>query len=121
MNNQLSRRDQATLALRFRRSPDAKVSHDMIDMLEHQQAQIDELTNHATSLVEFAKGCIETVFEGGSYDGGDMQDQLVRVGVLTQVEYNPEIHGHCEYGSEKGDPYFVMSDWFKQLKNGGEL
>ncbi len=26
-NNQLSRRDQATLALRFRRSPDAKVSH----------------------------------------------------------------------------------------------
>ena len=93
---------------------------EILFMLEQQQTQIDELTNHATSLVEFAKGCIETVFKGGSYDGGDMQDQLVRVGVLTQVEYNPEIHGYCKYGSEKGDPYFVMSDWFKQLKNGGE-
>ena len=59
---------------------------------------------------------MRAAFEGGSLDGSDLQDMGVEHGLLELVEYDPETHGEeaqNEYGSEKGDPYYVYTNILK--------
>lgn len=95
-----------------------------IEVLNHigqLKQRIEQLERGVKPLVDFIDGCFETVFEGFSYDGGDMQDALTELGILELTTYDPEKHGECEHGSEKGDDWYIVADWFKQLRKEGEL
>jgi hypothetical protein len=65
-------------------------------------------------LGEFAHQIIQIAFEGGSLDGGDIQDMGVKCGLLIETTYDPEIHGcpdHCS--AEKGEEWYVYADCLK--------
>lgn len=47
--------------------------------------------------------------ELSNLDGFDIQDYGVKHGLLLKTKYDPEIHGQCEYGSERGDAWFVTN------------
>ena len=61
-------------------------------------------------LVKWAitEGC----FEGTDVDGGSLQDEAVKAGVIVETKYDPVKHGPSD-GADKGDRWYVFSDDFK--------
>jgi hypothetical protein len=65
-------------------------------------------------IAKFAEWILrEGPFSGCDIDGGDVQDKAVMFGLLTEVAYDPKIHGESEWDNEPGDPWYVFSDEFK--------
>lgn len=71
------------------------------------------------NLAEFAKWCItEGCFEGCDLDGGEVQDNAVKLGIIHEVAYDPEKHGTKNVDAEPGDQWFVFTDEFNAALNG---
>lgn len=60
-------------------------------------------------LIEFAKECLRTAFDGGSLDGGDIQDMGVKYGLLTETVFDPDIYRDNNGYAVKGDAWFVFA------------
>jgi hypothetical protein len=73
----------------------------------------------AMDLAKFAKWAVECSFEGCDLDGGDTQDMAVKCGILTEVKYDPKVHGEYSEYVEPGDPWYVFSDEFKAAQTEG--
>ena len=50
------------------------------------------------------------VIEGGSLDGGDVQDMALRMGLLREEPYDPSKHGPNEVDAGPGDPWYVFTE-----------
>lgn len=58
--------------------------------------------------------------KGGSLDGGDVQDYLLKAGLAKEVPFDPEEHGWNFDGAdmmEPGDPFYVTTELGAQLLN----
>lgn len=56
---------------------------------------------------------------GHDSDGGNIQDEAVKAGILSETTYNSyEKHGDNDVGAEDGDAWFVFSDWMRDDGNG---
>lgn len=62
---------------------------------------------------KFTEWAIRASWEGGTLDGGDIQDKAVELGLLVEVTYDPDEHGPNDCDAEKGDPWYVLSDELK--------
>lgn len=69
-----------------------------------------------TGLADFANSVIQTAFEGGSLDGGEIQELAVEHGLLIETTFDPKKHTDLEGCAEKGDPWFVPSALLKSAK-----
>lgn len=56
----------------------------------------------------FARKMIGCSFEGGDADGGYIQDEAERLGLIRKVKYNPKEHGPSDV-CEPGDEWFVIN------------
>lgn len=66
------------------------------------------------NLFHFAKEVIQVAFDGGSLDGGEIQEMAVKHGLLVEESYDPEKHGEDRLGEfEEGDQYYVYADVLK--------
>ena len=66
-------------------------------------------------LAEFAAAMIrDACFDGHDLDGGWVQEQAERFGLIKMVKYDPTIHGEAD-GVEKGDPWYVFSPALKRI------
>lgn len=72
-------------------------------------------------LAGFAKWAVGCSFDGSDVDGGDIQSMAVKFGILTEVKYDPDVHGESEFSEyhEPGDPWYVFSDAFKAAQMSG--
>jgi len=62
---------------------------------------------------EFARWIIqEGCFEGGTLDGGEIQDKAVELGLLVEELYDPVKHKDIE-DAEEGEGVFVFTDLMK--------
>jgi len=59
-------------------------------------------------VLDFAKSVLHVAFEGGSLDGGDIQEMGVKYGLLEQTAYDPEKHEE-NWDFEPGDPYYTFT------------
>lgn len=65
----------------------------------------------------FCKHIFKDFPELSSLDGFDIQDLGVEHGLLLKTKYDPAVHGECEYGSEKGDDWYVTNFNFPTAKD----
>lgn len=56
---------------------------------------------------EFAVWCLAHAFDGLDIDGGELQRKAASLGIITEIPYDPDLHGPNFY-VRKGDPWFVM-------------
>lgn len=68
-------------------------------------------------LANFVRWCIEAgPFDGCDLDGGSIQDEAVKAGILIETKYDPEQHeAGSDCGAEEGDPWYVFSPEFSKL------
>lgn len=65
-------------------------------------------------LADFAKWCItEGCFDGCDLDGGSLQDQAVKFGIIEETKYDPVKHGTNNVDAAPGDPWFIFTPAFK--------
>lgn len=99
-----------------------KIINEQRDRIAELERELDELK----PLIQFVDGCIECCFDGCSYDGADMQDNLVETGVLVVETYCRDKHGIIDTDEdiEEGDNIYLIAPWFSnqisQQLNGGE-
>lgn len=55
---------------------------------------------------------IEGCFEGCDLDGGSLQDEAVKAGVIVETKYDQAKHGPSD-AADEGDRWYVFSDEFK--------
>lgn len=64
------------------------------------------------SLRKFAQIIIEgSVFNGGDWSGGSVQEMAEEFGLIVTEPYNSVIHGETEGEFEEGDSIYVLSDF----------
>lgn len=56
-----------------------------------------------TKLIQFAKEIIDEALQGGSYDGGDIQDLAVDYGLLKPTEATESCGNNCYCAEEFGE------------------
>jgi hypothetical protein len=88
--------------------------NDYIKMLQQANIKIAELEKERDTLTQFTMWALEAVFTGSDICGGDAQDKLFELGVLTREIYDPEIHT-LNQGSECEAGDYI---YFKALKGG---
>ncbi|MDQ0135726.1 hypothetical protein J2T08_003647 [Neorhizobium galegae] len=68
------------------------------------------MSDGKTKLVEFAKEVIHVAFEGGSLDGGDIQEMALKHGLIAEERFDPKIHKDT-FGNDAapGDQWFVFA------------
>jgi len=67
-------------------------------------------------LAEFVKAVLDVgAWSGCSIDGGHLQEEAVKRGILVEVPYDPTVHGENDVGAEPGESWFVFSDEFKRF------
>lgn len=72
------------------------------------------------ALKEFARWAVrEGCWDGGTLEGGDIQDKAESLGLLVRVKYDPAVHG--ESGAvfdfvdiEPGDDWVIFCDDLKE-------
>lgn len=64
----------------------------------------------------FAKQIIQAAWDGGQYDGAEIQDIGVTHGLLRKEGYDPDKHG-SDYGYDfaPGDPFYVYTEVLNDL------
>lgn len=74
-----------------------------------------ELRNQSTQIKEFFQWVIHIAFEGGSLDGGEIQDKALELGLLEEIVYCSELHSELvsdEACFEDGDIiYFIKKEY----------
>jgi hypothetical protein len=62
-------------------------------------------------LAEFVRWAVEdNCWHGYDLEGGDVEKKALALGLIKEVEYDPNIHGEAEIEVEPGDPWFVLND-----------
>jgi hypothetical protein len=83
----------------------------LIDNLRESMGQVaqqrDQLARLAKWLFEAATS------DGCDVDGGDVQDQMVKLGFVVSVPYDPAVHG--EIDSDPGDMVYVLAPEWKTM------
>jgi hypothetical protein len=95
---------------------------------ELQDAREAELSVDGKAMVAKGSRVVAWLWEawsnGGTLDGGDIQEYLVKEGLVERVPYDPGKHGTdfdaAEY-MEPGDDYFVASDMGRALLNAARV
>ena len=67
------------------------------------------------NIAQFARYCImESAFSGRDLDGGDVQEEALRLGLLKQVSFDPAA-GHIDAtgSTQPGEPFLMLSEGFK--------
>lgn len=72
-------------------------------------AAIREARERADTLATFARIAAEIAFEGNDFDGGSIQGELLKLGLIVEEPggYDPDRHG--EHDCEPGDTFYVYS------------
>ncbi len=69
-------------------------------------------------LVGFARWVIKnTCFDGGSLDGGDVQDKAEALGLIVSEPYDKEKHGAGPsdmFDVDEGDQIYVFAEFLKE-------
>ena len=88
-----------------------------IQAIEYEAAlkRIAELEKERDELSKFADWVLEAAVTGSDICGGDAQDKMFEVGILTREIYDPEIHALQGSECEEGDYIY-----FRALKEQGE-
>lgn len=74
------------------------------------------------SLAKFARWAIrEGAWQGGGLDGGAIQEEAERLGLIVKVPYDPEAHGENDVGAEAGDDWFVFASALRTLFKGERM
>lgn len=69
------------------------------------------------NLAKFAKWCVtEGCFEGYDLDGGSVQEQAVKCGIIEETKYDPAKHGTNNVDADEGDRWFVFTEAFKACR-----
>lgn len=66
------------------------------------------------TLKHFAREIIKATWEGCDVEGNMIQDFAVKLKLLDETSYNPEIHGVADYDAMPGDPWYTFSDMIKE-------
>ena|SRR3990167_1581267 len=83
------------------------MGRDMGPILE----KISRLEQSNKQLVAFAREAIDTAFQGGGLDGGDIQEMGVKYGLLMDEKFDPAKHGEdLSVEFEEGDTIYVLTD-----------
>jgi len=102
----------------------------MIRSLQHelQDARESELSVDGKAMVAKGARVVAWLWDawssGGTMDGGDIQEFLVREGLVKRVAYDPAIHGSDFEASEfmePGDDYYEASDMGRALLNAARV
>lgn len=65
----------------------------------------------------FAREMINGAFEGGGFEGCDIQEIAEGFGLINATTFNPEIHT-CDWGeAEEGDPWYEYDKDFLVVTN----
>lgn len=67
----------------------------------------------------FVSEILTLAFEDSDCQSWDVLESAIKNGLLTETEYNPEVHGedglsYCETGA----PWLIYSEKFKAIKSG---
>lgn len=74
----------------------------------------------ARALAEFARRVIHDVcWDHQDPDGGDIQNEAERLGLVVPTEYDPAIHGD-NIDADPGDRIYVFAPWLRAAAEGGE-
>jgi hypothetical protein len=68
-----------------------------------------EIVAGLDGVTEFAKEVLRVAFDGGSLDGGDIQDMGIRHGLLAETKFDPLVHRDTNGYAEAGDEWFVFA------------
>lgn len=66
------------------------------------------------ALNKFAQDAFEIAWDGGDFDGGNIQDVGVALGLLIEEKFDPVKHG--ELDGEEGSSVLIFSQAFKELR-----
>jgi hypothetical protein len=90
-----------------------------IDRAIAAEKQLESLQNEKTALSAFAKQIIYAAWEGGQYDGAEIQDLGVKHGLLIKEGYDPDVHGSdLGFDFAPGDIIYVYSPILQIVQEG---
>jgi hypothetical protein len=61
-------------------------------------------------LMEFLEFALAASWDGCDLSGGEIQDEALRLGLIIEVPYDPEIHGENDCDVKPGDPWYVIAN-----------
>ncbi len=88
-----------------------------------QAARIEALEAENKRLVDFANRVIDVAFDGGTLDGGEIQDMASSCGLVETTmatEENRDMWEHIDY-MEIGDDFYVKSGPLRRAKAAMEV
>lgn len=69
------------------------------------------------AMAKFIKWALtEGPWQGGDLDGGAIQDEAEKLGLLVLTKYDPKIHGESDF--EPGDDWYVLAPEIVSLTSG---
>ncbi len=82
----------------------------------NRSADITTIGQQRDSLLDFVNEAIDAAFNGCGLDGAWIQERCIDLGLLEEVDYDPEAHNvDCE-ALEPGFPIYVRPDWMDRGK-----
>ena len=84
------------------------ITPERIRAVEYSKASSAMVRPMTPDYKEFAIEVISVTLDGGSWDGGDIQELAEKYGILKSVPYDPETHGPNDVDAEPGGTWFVF-------------
>ena len=87
----------------------------LLDTIEAQAAEMERLKDRSEKMRRFVDAIIEGVFDGGDFDGGDLQEMLVKCGLLIPTQRTAPCDDACRCidGADDGEivTCYVQPQW----------
>lgn len=93
----------------------AEVEDESANMLIQERRIVEQVKAERDKALGFSAEIIRIAFDGGNADGGQIQEIGVKHGLLAAVEYDPELHGECDW-AEPGDDWYTFTSILSRYK-----